>query len=348
MTARAVSLGAIAAVMLAGAALPASAQDAVAQFYRDKTVTIVIGSTAAGGVDVYGRLIARHIGRHIPGNPKVVPQNMPGAGSIVAAQHIYTAAPKDGTQIGTVLSGAIFDPLVSDGPRRYDPTRFVFIGNANSETGVCVVRADAPARTFADTFKTEIIVGGTGPGSALTTSPVFLKNFLDARIRLISGYPGSREISLAVEKGELHGICGLNFTSARQQYRDLLTGTGPFRVILQEDVEPTPELARLGVPLVTSFARSEEDRQVLSVYFGQGPLNRPFMLPPDTPADRVAALRKAFMDTISDPETKADAARGQLDIGATPGGDVQAVVARLYATPAPVVARLRQAMGLAR
>ena len=333
--------------ILAGAtATRVSAQESSADFFKGKTVTIVIGSTAAGGVDVYGRLIARHLGKHIPGNPTVVPQNMPGAGSIVTANHIYSAAPKDGTQIGTVLSGAIFDPLVAEGPRRYDPTRFHYIGNANSETGVCVVRADAPAKSFADTFKTEIIVGGTGPGSALTVSPVFLKNFFDAKIRLVSGYPGSREISLAVEKGELHGICGLNWTSARQQYRDILTGSGPFRVILQEDIEALPELAKIGVPLVATFARTEEDRHVLAVYYGQGPINRPFMVPPETPAERVAVLRKAFMAAMQDPELLADAAKGQLDVGATPGEEVQAVVSRLYATPAPVVARLKQAMGI--
>ncbi len=324
------------------------AQDAIAQFYKDRTVTIVIGSTAAGGVDVYGRLLARHLGKHIPGKPHVVPQNMPGAGSIVTANHIYAAAPKDGTQIGTVLSGAIFDPLVSEGQRRYDPTRFRYIGNANSETGVCVVRADAPARSFADTFGTEIIVGGTGPGSALTVSPVFMRNFLGARLKMISGYPGSREISLAVEKGELHGICGLNWTSARQQYRDLTSGSGPYRVIIQEDVEPSPELVRLGVPLITSFAKSDEDRRVLAVYYGQGPINRPFMVPPETPADRVAALRQAFMAAIRDPELIEEAKRGGLDVGATPGEEVEKVVARLYETPPHIVARLKQAMGMAK
>lgn len=340
------TFGTIVSALLAAAATTSAVAQDSADFFKGKTITIVIGSTAAGGVDVYGRLLARHLGRHIPGNPNVVPQNMPGAGSIVTANHIYSAAPKDGTHIGTVLSGAIFDPLVAEGPRRYDPTRFQYVGNANSETGVCVVRADAPAKSFADTFKTEIIVGGTGPGSALTVSPVFLKNIFDAKIRLVSGYPGSREISLAVEKGELHGICGLNWTSARQQYRDILTGGGPFRVILQEDVEAMPEVAKIGVPLVTSFAKTEEDRHVLAVYYGQGPINRPFMVPPETPAERVAVLRTAFMAAIRDPSLIAEAARGGLDIGATPGEEVQAVVSRLYATPAPVVARLKQAMGI--
>ncbi len=327
-------------------AQPADAQDAIAQFYKDKTVTIVIGSTAAGGVDVYGRLIGRHLGRHIPGNPKVIPQNMPGAGSIAAASHIYAIAPKDGTHIGTVLSGAIFDPLVAEGPRRYDPTRFNYIGNANSETGVCLVRSDAPVKSFADTFKTEMIVGGTGPGSALTVSPVFLRNFFSTNIKTIAGYPGSREISLAVEKGELHGICGLNFTSARQQYRDLMTGTGPFRIILQEDVTPMPELAKLGVPLVMQFAKTDEDRRVLATYYGQGPINRPFILPPEVPAERVAALRKAFTAMLADPELKAEASRARLDVEGTSGEDVQAVVAKLYATPPHIVARLKQAMGI--
>jgi tripartite-type tricarboxylate transporter receptor subunit TctC len=339
------AIGALAALLVP---VSGRAQDAIASFYKDKTVTIVIGSTVGGGVDVYGRLVARHLGRHIPGHPTVIPQNMPGAGSIAAASHIYTVAAKDGTQIGTVLSGAIFDPLLASGPRRFEPTRFNYIGNANSETGVCVVRADAPAKTFAETFNTEILVGGTGPGSALTTSPVFLRNFFNTKIRLIAGYPGSREIALAVEKGELHGICGLNFTSARQQYRDLLTGTGPFRVILQEDVTPSPMLAKLGVPLVMAFAKTEEERQVLATYFGQGPINRPFILPPDTPADRVAALRKAFDAMLKDPELIAEAQRQQLDVDGTSGTQVQEVVAKLYATPPHIVDRLKQAMGLSK
>ncbi len=318
------------------------AQDAVAQFYRDKTVTVIIGSTPGGGVDIYGRLIARHIGKHIPGNPKVVASNLPGAGSLVAAAHIYSAAASDGTQFGNALAGAILDPLLSAGTRKYEPARFSFIGNANLETQVCIVRADAAVKTFADVFKTEFVVGGSGPGSALTLYPLFLKNFFGAKVRLVAGYPGSREISLAVQKGEVQGTCGLNFSSAKTQYPDL-GASGAFRILVQEDVNPSNAPALVGVPLAADYLKPGEDRRVLDVFYAQSKINRVFFAPPDIPADRLAALRKAFMATIADSETQAEARKMQIDLEATSGEEVQALVAKLFTTPAEIVERMKKA-----
>ena len=330
-------------VAVAALATPAAAQGTAAEFYKDKTFTVVIGSSAAGGVDTYGRLLARHLGKHIPGNPRVVPQNMPGAGSVAAASYIYTSAPKDGTAAAIVLAGAIIDPLLSSGPRRYDPTRFNYLVNANLETQVCIIRSDAPVKTFADVFKTELIVGGTGPGSTITDYPIFLKNFFGAKVKLVTGYPGSREVSLAVQKAEVHGVCGLNWSSATLQYPDLLKGEH-YKVILQEDLTGMPELTRLGVPLITSFARNPEDRQVIDVFYVQGAINRVFIAAPETPAERVAVLRRAFLDAIADPELQAEARKMNTDAIPTPGDAVQALVAKLYATPPAIVERMKQAM----
>jgi tripartite-type tricarboxylate transporter receptor subunit TctC len=322
---------------------PAFAQ-VPAEFYKDKTVTVVMGSSVGGGLDTYGRLFARHLAKHIPGNPRVLPQNMPGAGSVAAASYIYTNAAKDGTAVGIVLAGAIIEPLLSSGARRYEPTRFQYIVNANLETLVCLVRSDAPVKSFEDVFKTELIVGGTGPGSTLSDYPVFMKNFFGAKLKLVQGYPGSREVSLAVQKGELHGVCGINWTSALLQYPDLLKEGGPFRVILQEDLKGSAELNKLGVPLVTKFSRNDEDRQVIDVFYIQGALNRVFIAPPETPADRVAVLRKAFLDALADPELQAEAGKMRADTVATPGAEVQATVAQLFATPPGIVERLKKAM----
>ena len=326
------------------AAGDACAQEAVTQFYKDKTFTFIAGSSAGGGVDLYTRLLARHLSKHLPGNPKVVPQNMPGAGSVAAAAHIYSNAPKDGTQVAMTLAGAILDPLTGGAKRTYEPTRFTYIANANRETGVCVVRADAPVKTFADAFKTELIVGGTGPGSAVTDYPLFLRNVFGAKIKYVGGYPGSREVSLAVQKGELHGVCGLAWSSAKLQYPEVLAPGGPYHVILQEDLQGNPVLDKMGVPVVTSLVKSEADRKLADVFYSQGLLNRVIFAPPEVPADRVAALRKAVMDTLADPELLAEAARMKADVEPTPGAEIQEIVGRIFASPPDIVERLKKAV----
>jgi len=337
-------LGAIAAAVAATSALTgaATAQDAVAQFYRDKTVTIIIGSTAGGGTDLYARLLARHIGKYIPGNPKVIPQNMPGAGSLVAATHLYSAAPRDGTQFGSVLAGAILDPLIADGTRKFEPPRYGFVGNANLETQICVVRRDAPVKSFADIFTTELIVGATGPGSALLLYPLFLRNVFGAKIKLVAGYPGSREVSLAVQKGEVHATCGLNLSTARAQYQNLLDNPD-VRVLVQEDVSGSAALAKAGIPLAGDFLKSDDDRQVAEVFYVQSKINRVFFTPPEVPAERLAALRKAFMAAMADKEMQGEAARAQLELDATPGEEVQALISRLFKTPPQIVERMKKA-----
>lgn len=325
-------------------ALPAHAQDAVAAFYKGKTITIIAGSSAGGGVDVYARLIGRHLGKYVPGNPGVIVQNVPGAGSLAAARNLYAISPKDGTQMGVVLSSALFDPLMSGQDLQgYDPRKFVFLGNANADTSVCVVRRDAPVKTYADLFEKELVVGGTGTGSALVDYPVMEKHLLGSKLKLISGYKGSNEVSLAIARNEVQGICGLLWSSAKQQYPEAMKPDGAVKILVQEDVKALPALAALGAPLVTQFAKTPDQKRALEVFLEQGSISRPFMLPPGVPAERVAALRKAFMETLKDPDLQAEAAKQLSDLNSTTGEEVQALVESIYATPPELIATLRKA-----
>ena len=191
-------------LLLALAAAPALAQDPVAAFYRGKTVTIVVGSSAGGGYDLYGRLISRYMSKHIPGNPQIIVQNMPGAASNVAAAHIYNVAPKDGTAIGAIFMGAVVEPLFGEQKRTtHDTSKFQYIGNANIDAYLCLVRTDAGVDTLADAYNKELIVGASSEGASTRDFPSMLKNLLGVKFRIVAGYPGTREINLAMEKGEV-------------------------------------------------------------------------------------------------------------------------------------------------
>ena len=335
---------AVSVVASVQAGAPAQAQDGVAAFYKGKTVTILAGSSAGGGVDVYARLVGRHLGKHIPGQPSVIVQNMPGAGSLAAARNLYTVSPKDGTQLGVVLSTALFDPLMSGHDLKpYDPRRFNYVGNANADSTVCVVRRDAPVKSYADLKTTELVVGGTGPGSSLVDYPIVERNLLGSKLKLVAGYKGSNEIALAIERKELQGVCGLLWSSARQQYPDVLKPDGVVKVLVEEDAKSRPDIAKLGAPSIMDFVTSADHRRVLESYLVQGSISRPFMMPAEVPPERVAAMRAAFMATMRDPELLAEAAKQGSDVNAASGEDVQAMVAKIYETPAAVLEVLRKA-----
>lgn len=340
--------GLMAMIGLAAAIAPAQAQDA-GDFYRGKTITIIAGSSVGGGLDVYGRLLSRHIGKHVPGAPGVVVQNMPGAGSLTAARHIYTIAPKDGLHMGIVLPGALLDPLLSaqdSGGREagaYDPTKFNYIGNGNAETIVCVVRRDAPVKHFSEVFDKELLVGGTGPGSSLVDYPVVTRNLINAKIRLIAGYKGSREVSLAVQQNEVQGICGLAWSSAKNQYPDIFKPDGFVKVLVQEDSVPHPEVAALGAPLAINSVKDPVQKRALEVFYSQGVMSRPFILPPGVPVERVMLLRKAFLAAMADPELRAEVGKQKLDANPNTGEELQALINKLYAAPKDVLALLRKA-----
>ncbi|MDB5594980.1 MAG: efflux transporter protein [Hyphomicrobiales bacterium] len=335
---------ATAACLIAVMAGSARAQDAVASFYKGRNVTIIVGSSPGGGYDLYARLLSRFMSKHIPGNPTMVVQNMPGAASNVAASYVYNVAPKDGTVLGGLFMGAVLDPLLGDGKRiTHDVSKFNFIGNANSDAYVCIIRTDAAVKTMADVFDRELVVGASADGASTRDFPLLLKNLLGAKLKVVAGYPGTREINLALEKGEVQGACGVAWSSISANYpgwfKDNLV-----KPLVQEANSGYPELDRQGVPLARQFAKTDEQRRVLDFMYTQTAFGRPYVAAPGVPAERIAALRKAFMDTMKDPELLAEAKRINLDVGPISGEDLQAQVAKLYATPADLVEKAKAAV----
>jgi tripartite-type tricarboxylate transporter receptor subunit TctC len=324
------------------AAAPACAQDAVAQFYKGKSINLYVGSSAGGGYDTYARLLARRFASFIPGNPAVVVQNMPGAGSNKLAAYIYSVAPRDGTAAGAIFSGAILQPLLGD-PVQHDPSKFIYLGNANNEAFLCLARTDSPVKSFQDALSRELILGATNEGGSTRDFAAMLDNLLGAKLRIVTGYPGSNEILLAIERNEVQGACGLGWSSVAPQ-RARLLDSGLIRIILQLTNTGHPEMNRMGVPLAAEFARSDDDRQVIELVFSQLSFGRPYILPPGVPAERVAALRRAFMAALTDKDAVAEARAMQLDLDPLSGEAVQQEVAKAYAMPARIVERARQSL----
>jgi tripartite-type tricarboxylate transporter receptor subunit TctC len=320
------------------------AQTPVEQFYRGKTVTITVGSAVGGGYDAYARLIGRHFGKHIPGNPTIVVQNMPGAGSNRAASYVSLQAAKDGTAIGAIQPGAVVWPLLFNQPVQHDPSKLVMIGSMNRDIYLCLVRSDAPVKSFQEVLSgREVIIGTAGEGSAIRDMPTLLVNVLRAKLRLVSGYAGTREVLIAIERNEVQGICGMGWASISMQHTDWIK-SGFMRIIVQEDLQGEPEVTKMGVPLSVSFAKTDEDRQVMQLVYSQSLFGRPYVLPPGVPAERVTALRKAFLETLADKELIADAAKARLELSPLSGEDMQALVAKLYALPPTVIERAKQAL----
>jgi len=322
----------------------AQAQDPVAQFFRGKQISLIVGSSAGGGYDTYARLLARHLGKHIPGNPIIVRSNMPGAASNAAAAHIYAVAPKDGTVIGAVQTAAVLDPLFGDKARmKHDASKFIYLGSATIDYYVCAARADAAVKTFKDALTQELIVGASQPGTSTRDFPALLNNSVGTKFRIVSGYPGTREITLAIEKGEVQALCGFSWSSLSAQHPDWLKN-GFIRVLVQEHDRGHPDLNKMGVPLSVNFAKSPADRQIMDLIYSSEIFGRPYILPPGVPPERVAALRKAFMDALRDPELRAEGERIGLDLDPISGEELQKIAEKIYATPPDVVAQAKQAV----
>jgi len=325
----------------------ALAQDAVADFYRGKSIRFVIGAISGGGNDTYARLVGRHLGKHIPGQPAIVPINMPGASGHISAAHIYNVAAKDGTAIGSTTPGVITDPLWAGEAGRekfkYDPVALIHLGSAQIATYNCYIRADAPVKTFEDAFKTELILGAAQEGGSTRDAPVLLNNILGTKFRVITGYPGTREILVAIERNEVQGVCGMGWDSMVNQRPDWLD-KGVIRVLVQENLRGNPAFDRIGVPRSIDFARTAADREVMELAYTQQAFGRPYILPPGTPAERVAALRKAFMAATQDAELLAEARKMRVEVRPLSGDDMQALVARMYAMPRAVIDRTRDAL----
>jgi tripartite-type tricarboxylate transporter receptor subunit TctC len=320
-------------------ALPpvACAQDAPS--FKGKTVDIYTGYSVGGGYDLYTRLLARHFGKRLAGNPAVVPKNMEGAASIRLANWLTTAAPKDGSVFGTIGRGTALDPLLGQPGAQFDGTKFNWIGSANDEVSVCVAWHTSGFSTFDDVLRRELLIGGTGPGDDTIQFGKVLAGVLGAKLKIISGYPGGNDAVLAMERGELQGRCGWSYSSIKAAHPDWLASK-KIAILVQLALAKHPELP--DVPLITDLAKTEEQQQLLKFVFARQVMGRPYLAPPGVPPATVAALRRAFMETMADKDFLADAARGKLEITPVSGERIQALVTELYKTPPELAKRLAE------
>jgi tripartite-type tricarboxylate transporter receptor subunit TctC len=323
------------------------AQQAAAQpFFAGKQISLLIGTTPGGGYDAYGRALARHLGRHIPGNPTIVARNMPGAGGITLANHLYNRAPKDGAEIATVQNGLPFEKLFfmsSPGGVNalFDSTKFGWIGSMTQTVFVTVTWHTVPVKTLRDAMATEAILGASTPSADSYVLAMLSNNLLGTKFKVVHGYAGANEVDLAVENGEVHGEAGKDWTT--------LTSTRPhwvrdkkINILVQMGMKPHADIA--GVPMAIDLAKTAEDRSVMEVVFAKFGMSRPFMAPPDLPADRLDTLRRAFDATLQDPAFLAEAQKLGMEINPVRGEDVQTLVTRIMNTPAALAERAREAL----
>jgi tripartite-type tricarboxylate transporter receptor subunit TctC len=334
--ARAILARSLAVSALAFFPLLAHAQG-TADFYKGRNLDLMIGYSVGGGYDVYARMIARHLGRHIPAEPTVVPKNMEGAGSLRLANWLYNVAAKDGGVLATIGRGTGFDPLLGHKAAQFDGTKFNWIGSANDEVSVCVAwTARAKVKKFDDLVKTELTVGGTGSAADTDQFPRILNGVLGTRMKIITGYPGGNDVNLAMERGEVDGRCGWSWSSVKSTRASWLADK-KITILMQLSLSKHPDLP--DVPLVTDLATTEEQRQILRLIFARQVMGRPYLAPPGVPADRVAALRSAFMGTMADREFLAETEKAQLEITPVSGEAVQKLVGEVYQTPPEIAKR---------
>jgi tripartite-type tricarboxylate transporter receptor subunit TctC len=329
----------ILAIVMAAVAAPAHA-DSVEDFYKGRTITVLIGYSPGGSYDAAGRVLARHMGRYIPGNPSLVPQNMPGAGTLNLVNYLYNVSPKDGTAFGIFARGMAMEPLIGGTNAKFDATKLTWIGSAANEISLCATYATSPVKNWNDALTKDFTVAGNGSGSDPDVFANVLRNAFGVKDRLISGYPGSAEISLAMERGEIDGRCGWSWSSIKAEKAQWLA-EHKLNLIVQLALEKAADLPN--VPLITDLATNDRQRQILKLIFSRQTMGRPFAGPPGIPADRAQALRHAFDLTMKDPEFLAEAATRGLEINPVSGPDVEKLITELYQTPKDVVTEAREA-----
>jgi len=323
------------------AAVPARAQEDVAAFYRGKQLRLVVGTGAGGGYDLFARAVARHIGNHIPGNPTVIVQNQGAASGLVMVNQLYSLGPKDGTVIAAPVNGIPTAPLLEPAAARFDAAKLNWIGSTNRETYVAHVWHAARVQSLADLLQTELIVGATAAGTTFVDFPLVTNKFLGTKFKIVRGYDSTPQINVAMERGEIEGIGGIGWQAVKTQVPQWIAEK-KIKVIAQYGLQRDPELPQ--APLMLELAKTDADRQALTMMFARAEFGRPYFVPPDVPAARVEALRRAFDATMKDPGFIADAAQLQLELSPATGEEVQALVAKLAGTPADVVARVRSAL----
>jgi tripartite-type tricarboxylate transporter receptor subunit TctC len=315
----------------------------VTAFYKNKQISIIVGTVAGGGYDAYARLIAPSLAEHIPGRPQAIVENMPGAGSIAAARYVYAISPKDGTEIGAIFPGAIMAPLLGPTPVGLDPSRFQFLGSANDDVYVCIARKDAAVQKFDDAFKNELIMGASTDASGSDIAWL-LKNVLGVKFKIVTGYTGNASVMLAIEKNEIQGACSIAWPSILATHPSRFGANGIMRVLVQTHSKGYPDLNATGVPKAADFADTPEKKTLLNLYFGQTAFGRPYVVAPGVPIERVAALRAAFTETMTDPKFVTRAQKVGLDLNAVDGAEVQRLIAQLYAVPSDMILKLRKAI----
>jgi tripartite-type tricarboxylate transporter receptor subunit TctC len=329
-------------VAIAAAGFAAAPAARAADYYAGKSIEFLIGGDVGGGYDIYARAVARHLHRFIAGNPTIVPKNQPGAGSGRAASYLYSVAPKDGSVIGAVFPGAIMAPLLEVRAQSlYDPTKFHYLGSADNATRVCISHQRSRIRSLADALTQKMIMGATATGGSTRDYSNMLKKAAGAKFELVAGYKGTADIFLAMERGEVDGMCGLDWASLKSQRPDWVTSKTA-NILVQLNLEPEPELNALGVPQVWRSMRSEDDKRAVELIVGQQVFGRPYLAPPGVAAEPLRILRAAFAATLTDKDFLADAARTRIDVVASTGEAVQQLVEKLYASPRATIERAKE------
>jgi tripartite-type tricarboxylate transporter receptor subunit TctC len=328
----------LAAVLLLDGACTAYAQSP-AEFYKGKTIQLLVGFGPGGEDDVWARTIAKHIGNHIPGNPGMVPVHAPGSGGLLVVNRLYNASPKDGSVVGMINRGIPFEPLLGGQGTQFDAQKLPYLGSPGRDTTVCAARKDAKVQTAQDLYMHELTVGGTGSGADTAIYPEFLSALLGMKLKVVKGYKGSHEIHLAMERSEVQGIC-LAYDSL---LRGNLARAGQINILLQAAIEPDRRIK--DVPLGLQQAKSPEERAALELFFARAAMGRPFVAPPEVPADRVSVLRTAFQAMLRDPAFLEDAKKQRLNVVPITGEQQAAIIANAYRTPPAIVQRTIRALG---
>jgi tripartite-type tricarboxylate transporter receptor subunit TctC len=320
------------ALALVALRTPATA-DPIADFYRGRTIEIDVGTGVGGGYDANARLVARHLARFIPGNPTIIVANLPGGGGIRAANTLFNKSPRDGSVLGTFSNAMITEPLLGGDRALFDPARFTWIGSASREDGLCMANRSSGVASWADLLQKELVVGTTAPGTTTYMYPVMLQNLFGARFKLVSGYADGKQIALAVERNEVQAICQ-TYSSVKIEHESWLRDNimQPLVALSFDRIPGLPDL-----PSVMEFATRDEERDVLKIVLTPTLAGRPFVAPPDTPAERAAALQKAFEAMTRDADFAGEARRLGADVQPATGDQIKALVDEIYALPKAII-----------
>jgi tripartite-type tricarboxylate transporter receptor subunit TctC len=321
--------------MAAGIGSPACA-DSVADFYRGRTLNVVVGHESGTGYDFFGRALTRHVGRHIPGMPSAITQNMPGAGGTRAAGWLYNVAARDGSVVGILAPETALKSIFGDDSAGYDSAQFTFIGNMDESIATCAVSSRSGIVSLDDLFAREAVFGATGKAAPTSKFAYALINFLGAKIRIVQGYKGSAALKIALGRGEIEGACGMSHSTLKTQWKAEIKA-GQVKPLVQFGLRKSPDLP--GVAHIYDYAKSDEQRRIFDAAFGQHVLGRPLIAPPALPGERLRALRVAFMATMRDDALRGEMAKSDLSVVPSSGEEVEALVARFAATPKSIIAK---------